>query len=508
MLQYIRKTIQISVIAVILAITIISYYGYLLSAKGQKDLMDMAMEENGYIMSYLYAFIHKIASQPVNSGDFVPYLDIFKGGAWSLTLFGFNITDPVIAIATTIASKVFYIPLLISIIIPLVFILIFGRAFCGWICPMNFLFELNEKIRKVLERFNVPILNISMSREYKYFALFSILTLSLFGIHLLPYILPYALVSRELYHYIFYSTFSFGMILILSLLVFELLVSRRGWCKYLCPGGAFFSLLGFKRLVGIDVNTKSCPAQCSLCTEACPRGLEPHKNMIGIECDNCGLCISKCPAVSVKYKFGVRSSEFGVKAKIICFLLFLLLTPHSSLLTVSHAAHAKIINPHAGAQTHYPQNPSEEYFAEKDDYVIHFSAFQHKQSDATIRVKAVAIVKEKETGQPYLGPLRMVFYRKSLFGMKEDMRFDFEKDFEKRYPFYANLPYEGDFVAKVSFNASGKEINVEFPMKVGETKTNLIFLGFISFVLISSIITVAYLKKKQQEAKKKVAPVG
>ncbi|MBI5893536.1 MAG: 4Fe-4S binding protein [Deltaproteobacteria bacterium] len=505
MLQYIRKIIQISVIAVIFVITIMSYYGYLLSARSQKDVIDMAMEENGYVMSYLYAIIHKIASQPVNAGEFVPYLDVFKGGIWSITLFDFNITDPVMAIAATIASKVFYIPLLISLIIPLVFILIFGRAFCGWICPMNLLFELNEKIRSQLERFNVPILNISMAREYKYFVLFSILTLSLFGIHLLPYILPYALVSRELYHYIFYSTFSFGLVLIVFLLLFELMVSRRGWCKYLCPGGAFFSLLGFKRLVGIDVNTKACPQQCNLCTEACPRGLEPHKNIIGIECDNCGLCITKCPASAINYKLGSRVQ--GSRVIVIFFLS--LFTTHYSLLTVSHAAHSKIINPHAGAQTHYPQNPSEEYIIEKDGYLVNFSVFQHKQSDSTIRVKAVAIIKEKQTGEPYIGkPLKMVFYKKSILGLKEDMKFDFEKDFEKRYPFYANIPYEADFKVNVSFNDKGKEINVEFPLRVGEPKSNLIFLGSVSFILIASIIAVAYLKKKQQEAKKKAAPVG
>lgn len=502
MLQLIRKTVQILVVMVILMITLTSYYGYLLSAKSQKELFDMAMEENSYTMSYLYNIIHKIVLQPVNPGDFVPYLDVFKGGAWSLTLFGFNITDPIIAIAATLAGKVFYAPLLIAALIPVVFTLIFGRAFCGWLCPMNFIFELNEKIRSQLERFNVPLLDIAIVRNYKYAVLFSVLVLSLFGIHLLPYLLPYALVSREIYNYIFYSTFSFGIALILFLLLFELLVSRRGWCKYLCPGGAFFSLLGARRLVNINTNTKLCPSGCSLCTEACPRGLEPHKNIMGMECDNCGLCISKCPANAVKYR--VR----GQGARIVYILLFLLITGNWQLAAVVHAAHSKIINPHAGAQTYYPQNPSEEYINEKDGYFIYFSVFQHKQSDSTIRIKAVAIVKEKQTGKPYLGPLKMVFYRKTLFGLKEDMSYDFEKDFENRYPFYANLPYEGDFAAMVSFNANGKEVNTEFPMKVGEPKTNLIFLGFISFVLISSIITIAHLKKKQQEAKKKVAPAG
>ncbi|OGP31369.1 MAG: hypothetical protein A2073_01615 [Deltaproteobacteria bacterium GWC2_42_11] len=483
-----------------------SYYGYLLSAKGQKDFMDVVMEEKGHIAGILYGAINKVAAPSPNAADeFVSYIDMFKGGVWSLTVYGFNITDPLAAVIATISGKAFYIPLAISIIIPMVFIFIFGRAFCGWVCPMNLLFELNEKARQKLESFKVPILDITMDRRYKYVVLFSMLVLSLFGIQLLPYILPYALVSREIYSYIFYTAFSFGMVLILLLLLFELLVSRRGWCRYLCPGGAFFSLLGFIRAVNVDADLRNCPVNCQICTEVCPRGLEPHKNIIGMECDNCGLCISKCPASAVRYKFGVRSLELGVKAKAIIILFFLLLTPYSSLLTVSYAAHAKIINPHAGAQTHYPQNPSEEYISERDGYIVNFSVFQHKQSDSTIRVKAVAIVRDKAAGKPYLGPLKMVFYRKSLFSFKEDMVYDFKKDFENRYPFYANLPYESDFKVKVSFNSNGKDIEFEFPIRVGEPKSNLIFLGLISVILIASVITIAHLKKKQSKV---ISPAG
>ena len=189
----------------------------------------------------------------------------------------------------------------------------------------------------------------------------------------------------------------------------------------------------------------------------------------------------------------------------ICEFAERLLTPYSSLLTVSYAAHAKIINPHAGAQTHYPQNPSEEYISERDGYIVNFSVFQHKQSDSTIRVKAVAIVRDKAAGKPYLGPLKMVFYRKSLFSFKEDMVYDFKKDFENRYPFYANLPYESDFKVKVSFNSNGKDIEFEFPIRVGEPKSNLIFLGLISVILIASVITIAHLKKKQSKV---ISPAG
>lgn len=316
MLQPIRRIVQASIILLILFIPIFSYYGTLLAEKGQREVREVAREETGPVSALVYVAIDKVISPPSNPAETIRAIDPFKGGVWSINLFDFNITDPLAALAATLGGKAIYIPLLVSIIIPLVFILIFGRAFCGWLCPMNTLFELTDRFRGWVGRLGLPTLDIHLDRRYKYLVLVACLLLALWGFLLFPYILPYALVTREIYLYIFYGGLGFGSALILILLLFELLISRRGWCRYLCPGGAFFSLLGSMRVIGVTLDMGRCGEGCDLCTVACKMGLEPHRDKIGMECDNCGLCISACPSKAIRYRVkGQGSRGMGQRVK-------------------------------------------------------------------------------------------------------------------------------------------------------------------------------------------------
>ena len=81
---------------------------------------------------------------------------------------------------------------------------------------------------------------------------------------------------------------------------FELTLSQRSWCRYFCPGGALYSLLGRFRLVRVYRRAASCN-QCGVCASVCPMGLLPIKDRLGLECDNCGLCISSCESHALGY---------------------------------------------------------------------------------------------------------------------------------------------------------------------------------------------------------------
>ena len=82
-------------------------------------------------------------------------------------------------------------------------------------------------------------------------------------------------------------------LIILGIAIFEVTVSRRWWCRYVCPGGAIYSLLGWMRLVRVKRVANHC-TQCGECVVACPMGLVPMQDLMGVECDNCGLCMSSC----------------------------------------------------------------------------------------------------------------------------------------------------------------------------------------------------------------------
>lgn len=67
----------------------------------------------------------------------------------SLVLWFINLIDVFAFFESLAASKDFTATAVIAVI-PLIGIyLIFGRAFCGWVCPMDFLYEMVDKIRGI-----------------------------------------------------------------------------------------------------------------------------------------------------------------------------------------------------------------------------------------------------------------------------------------------------------------------------------------------------------------------
>ncbi len=101
-----------------------------------------------------------------------------------------------------------------------------------------------------------------------------------------------------------YGAFGGGMILLALSLVLELF-SRRAICSYLCPGGAFFSLLGKFRILRVKRNDSSC-IQCVQCNQTCGLNLKPMTENLGMECNNCTACIASCPSNALSLKFTLR----------------------------------------------------------------------------------------------------------------------------------------------------------------------------------------------------------
>jgi len=95
-----------------------------------------------------------------------------------------------------------------------------------------------------------------------------------------------------------------GAWLLLVVVAFEVFVSRRFWCRYVCPGGALYSLLGRFRLVRLDVVESSCTS-CEKCEPVCEFGLDPSKGHLPMECNNCGLCIRACAPRALIFKLGL-----------------------------------------------------------------------------------------------------------------------------------------------------------------------------------------------------------
>ena len=237
-------------------------------------------------------------------------LDAIKGTTWSATIFGLKLSDPLSVVGQISAGLDIYSPFLITALIPIIITLIFGRIFCGWICPATLLYELNTNMAAWLHRAGLPTGNRHFDRRLKYLALVIGVILSMVtGSVLFAAIYPPAIIGREIYYAIALGGFGAGAVFFVLTLLFDLMVARRGFCRYVCPGGALYSLLGRYRLFRIQRKADSCN-DCSKCTAVCEFELDPMRDGFGQECNNCTACIAVCPTDALVFKINVKDVTY------------------------------------------------------------------------------------------------------------------------------------------------------------------------------------------------------
>lgn len=237
-------------------------------------------------------------------------LDALKGTTWSGNLFGLQISDPLAVLSQISASLSVYWPFLLTALIPIAVTVVLGRVFCGWICPATFIYELNDTLAGWLRRAGVPLGDKELDKRTKYLVLAVGLLLSmLLGSIVTAAIYPPAIIGRELYYAIAQGGFGVGAVFFILTILFDLLVARRGFCRYVCPGGALYSLLGRYRLLRIQRVVSECN-DCKKCNVVCEFGLDPLRDGFGQECNNCTACIAVCPTDALEFKIAVKDIPY------------------------------------------------------------------------------------------------------------------------------------------------------------------------------------------------------
>ncbi|MDQ6950246.1 MAG: 4Fe-4S binding protein [Mariprofundales bacterium] len=233
-------------------------------------------------------------------------LAVIKGNTWSGTFFGLQLSDPLAVVGQIAASLQVYWPFAITALIPIVLTMIFGRFFCGWLCPATFIYELNTNLAAWLHHLGLRSGQHLFDRRLKYLVLVvGLLISALTGAVLVATVYPPAIIGRELYYAIALGGFGSGMVFFMLTLLFDILVARRGFCRYLCPGGALYALLGRYRLFRIQRRVQHCN-DCAKCNAICEFGLNPMGDDFGQECNNCTACIAICPTDALAFVVRIR----------------------------------------------------------------------------------------------------------------------------------------------------------------------------------------------------------
>jgi len=213
----------------------------------------------------------------------------------SLVLGTIPLSDPYAILQMLFAGAVLSVDVLIgALIITLFYMIIGGRAFCSWVCPVNVITDAANYLRRKLG-FNQIQKKQPATRYMRYWVIAISLVISfLMGIAAFELVSPISMVHRGLIFGL-----GFGWATILVIFLFDLFVLKNGWCGHVCPLGGFYSLIGRFSLIRVNHNVDNCTA-CMKCKVVCPEDqvlfmvTKESKPVLSGECTNCARCIEVC----------------------------------------------------------------------------------------------------------------------------------------------------------------------------------------------------------------------
>jgi polyferredoxin len=218
--------------------------------------------------------------------------------------------------------------------------MLFGKLFCGFICPVGTISEWIGKLGDKLGfRYSLTGIADKSGRALKYLLLFVTVYFTLTSSELFckqydPY---YAVVSGFITDVVLWFAVACISILLLGSIFIRLI-----WCKYLCPlgaisnifrfwwfflgvmaiyaillilhlniswvwplafisiGGYLLEILLFEKMFLLPVKVvrseESC-INCNICSKNCPQGIDVAKmaKVTHVDCNLCGDCVTQCP---------------------------------------------------------------------------------------------------------------------------------------------------------------------------------------------------------------------
>jgi ferredoxin-type protein NapH len=159
-----------------------------------------------------------------------------------------------------------------SLIALIVFTLIFGRAFCSWICPFGAMLDFTGKLSNLMgtERKELP--EVIKDRNIKYGVLIGFLAIGAFlGRAVFCDFCPLGTFYRTTgpYAYSFPWLVLFPVSILFGFLFIAYFYKPRAWCMYICPLGAFIAAEDKASMIRVQLPSDSC-IECKQCEKTCP----------------------------------------------------------------------------------------------------------------------------------------------------------------------------------------------------------------------------------------------
>jgi len=258
------------------------------------------------VKGWFGAFKWLIARRLTQAGILILFLLGPVAGLWlvkgnlasSLTLDVLPLTDPYVLLQTLASGHLPEMTALLGAAIVVVFyVLVGGRTYCSWVCPVN---PITDAAFWLRDRLGLKG-GVQFRRSIRYWVLAMTLFVAVMtGTVAWELVNPVSMVFRGIVFGV-----GFAWTVLLAVFLFDLFVSRRGWCSHLCPVGAFYGLLGSVSALRVSAKARVDCDDCMDCYAVCPepqvinpalKGAEKGASpvILSANCTNCGRCIDVC----------------------------------------------------------------------------------------------------------------------------------------------------------------------------------------------------------------------
>ena len=203
------------------------------------------------------------------------------------------------------------VPLYVLGVVALVGTLI-GRASCGWFCPFGWFQELMYKLP-------TPKLRLPNRLNWTRYVITAVLVV------VIPYLtgeqwfcklcpagtleagIPWVLLSADIRSLT--GTLYWISLGILGVFLAWMSVTRRPFCRWVCPLGALWSPFNPISSFRLHVDQDAC-IRCNRCQEVCPTDIRVYEDPASGACIRCLQCLPECPVSCIS----VDSPGWSVEA--------------------------------------------------------------------------------------------------------------------------------------------------------------------------------------------------
>ncbi|HMD72082.1 MAG TPA: 4Fe-4S binding protein [Bryobacteraceae bacterium] len=286
--------------------------------------------QSSVLLLFLYLFL-ETAEHPIN-----------QPGAGVKLFFEL---DPLAALASWLAAHAIPAGVLLAAA-TLAATAVFGRWFCGWICPFGTLHQFFASLRRGRLQDRIDSGGYTRWHKAKYFVLAVFLGGALAGSNVVGWLDPFSFlfrglatavypavnqaivglftwlynanpldvtaVSEPVYEFLrrhflaVHQPHYFGNVLLgatLAAVVALNFLRPRFWCRYLCPLGALLGLAGKYPVVRLRKNPQACN-DCGLCLADCQGGARSGGEWRPEECFYCVNCRAECSPGAIGFELG------------------------------------------------------------------------------------------------------------------------------------------------------------------------------------------------------------